>query len=73
MPVLRRTWRWAAAWIICIRPRPCLTKAHEKGARKIISRGMYYFMPNDGKALITAFEKDFPNWRTLAERPGQAK
>jgi len=63
------THRLGQVWMYCIHPRPCILTAHRTGEKRIISRGKLYFMPNDGKALIEAFEKDFPSWKELANRP----
>ena len=63
------TSRLGQVWMPCIHPRPCILTAHEPGENRIVSRGRLYFMPNDGKALIAAFERDFPGWRAVAERP----
>ena len=63
------TSRLGQVWMYCIHPRPCVLTTHEPGAKKFVSRGKFYFMPNDGKALLAAFEKDYPGWKALAEKP----
>ncbi len=66
------TWRMNQLWLSCIHPWPCLLTAdYDPATKKRVSRGKLYILPNDAGMLLERFEKDFPNWRELAERPTQ--
>jgi hypothetical protein len=66
------TWRMNQLWLCCVHPWPCLLTAdYDPSTRKRVSRGKLYILPNDAGILLERFEKDFPNWRGLAERPTQ--
>jgi hypothetical protein len=64
------TWRMNQLWLCCVHPWPCLlTDDYDPATRTRTSRGKLYILPNDPRILLEHFEKDFPDWRALADRP----
>lgn len=64
------TWRMNQLWLCCVHPWPCLLTAdYDPTTKRRVSRGKLYVLPNDAGMLLERFEKDFPNWRAIAERP----
>jgi hypothetical protein len=64
------TWRMNQLWLCCVHPWPCLlTDDYDPATETRTSRGKLYVLPNDPALLLERFERDFPGWRALAERP----
>jgi hypothetical protein len=66
------TFRLGQVWMHCIHPRPSVLTAYDPAANRTVSRGKLYLMANDAAALRAAFERDFPDWKAVAERSAPA-
>jgi hypothetical protein len=50
-------------WHDCLHPRPAIAESFDGRTGRIMSRGRLYFLPNDEAALLSAFRRDFPDWK----------
>ena len=50
-------------WHDCLHPRPAIGEAYDPKANRTVSKGRFYFLPNDEKLLLDAFRRDFSGWK----------